>query len=39
MTLSEFVQVYLERHGVTVRPRTVTTVKERLRHAERCSAM
>ncbi len=35
MTLSEFVQVYLERHGVTVRPRTVTTLTERLRHAER----
>lgn len=34
LTLSAFVPLYLERHGATVRPRTVRTLTERLRHAE-----
>jgi integrase len=34
-TLSEFVVIYLERHAAVVRQRTVTTLRERLRHAER----
>jgi integrase len=33
MTLSEFVPVYLERHAVGVRPRTIATLRDRLRHA------
>src|SRR3954451_21816425 len=33
--LSGFVTLYLERHGATVRPRTISTLRERLRHAER----
>lgn len=35
LTLSAFIPLYLERHGATVRPRTVATLTERLRHAER----
>jgi integrase len=35
LTLSEFIPLYLERHNATVRPRTVQTLTERLRHAER----
>lgn len=35
LTLSEFVAIYLERHSQQVRPRTVATLTERLRHAER----
>lgn len=35
MTFSEFVGLYLERHAADVRPRTVATLRERLRHAER----
>src|SRR5581483_12263618 len=35
MTLSAFVRVYLERHAADVRPRTIATLTERLRHAER----
>jgi hypothetical protein len=35
LTLSEFVPVYLERHGANVRPRTIATLTERLRVAER----
>jgi len=34
-TLAEFIALYLERHGATVRPRTVATLAERLRQAER----
>jgi integrase len=33
LTLTEFVETYLERHAATVRPRTVATLRERLRHA------
>jgi integrase len=33
LTLGEFVPLYLERHGASVRPRTVQTLRERLRHA------
>lgn len=33
MTLGEFVPVFLERHGTTVRPRTKATLTERLRSA------
>lgn len=33
--LSEFVALYLERHAADVRPRTIKTLTERLRHAER----
>jgi integrase len=32
-TLSEFVELYLERHAATVRPRTIVTLRERLPHA------
>jgi integrase len=35
LTLSEFVALYLERHATDVRPRTIATLRERLRHAER----
>jgi integrase len=35
LTLAEFVPIYLERHGATVRPRTITTLRERLPHATR----
>jgi integrase len=35
LTLSEFVPLYLERHAANVRPRTITTLTERLRTAER----
>lgn len=34
LTLAEFVPLYLGRHGATVRPRTIATLTERLRHAE-----
>ena len=35
-TLSEFIPIYLERHGATgVRPRTISSLQERLVHAER----
>ena len=30
LTLADLVDVYLERHGATVRPRTVSTLRERL---------
>jgi integrase len=33
LTLAELVEVYLERHAASVRPRTITTLRERLRHA------
>jgi hypothetical protein len=33
LTLAEFVPLYLERHAATVRPRTIATRDERLRHA------
>jgi integrase len=33
LTLGEFVDVYLERHAATVRPRTIQTLRERLVHA------
>jgi Phage integrase, N-terminal SAM-like domain len=33
LTLGEFVPVYLERHAASVRPRTIATLTERLRHA------
>lgn len=35
LTLTEFVALYLERHAADVRPRTIATLRERLRHAER----
>src|SRR5213080_2432302 len=34
LTLCAFIPLYLERHGATVRPRTVQTLSERLRHAD-----
>jgi integrase len=34
LTFSEFVELYLERHGADVRPRTIATLTERLHHAE-----
>jgi integrase len=34
LTLAEFVVLYLERHAANVRPRTIATLRERLRHAE-----
>ncbi len=33
LTLTELVDLYLERHAATVRPRTITTLRERLAHA------
>jgi integrase len=33
LTLAELVELYLERHAVAVRPRTITTLRDRLRHA------
>lgn len=33
VTLSEFVATYLERHAASVRPRTIATLRDRLRHA------
>jgi integrase len=33
LTLSEFVDLYLERHAVIRRPRTISTLRERLRYA------
>jgi integrase len=33
LTLSEFITIYLERHAVTVRPRTIATLRDRLRHS------
>jgi integrase len=33
LTLAELVDLYLERHAATVRPRTIATLTERLRHA------
>jgi integrase len=33
LTLAELVDVYLERHTVAVRPRTIATLRERLAHA------
>jgi integrase len=35
LTLGQFVPLYLERHGATVRTRTIVTLRERLAHAER----
>ena len=35
ITLAELVDLYLERHAATVRPRTIVTLRERLRHAVR----
>ena len=35
LTLNELVELYLERHVANVRPRTIATLTERLRHAER----
>ena len=37
LTLSAFIALYLERHAASVRPRTVQTLRERLKHAERAS--
>jgi hypothetical protein len=34
-TLSEFVVLYLDRHSAEVRSRTISTLRERLSHAER----
>jgi integrase len=33
VTLAAFVDTYLDRHGANVRPRTVATLRDRLRHA------
>jgi integrase len=33
LTLAELVEVYLERHAAAVRPRTIATLRDRLRHA------
>ena len=33
LALAEFVELYLERHAASVRPRTISTLRERLRHA------
>jgi integrase len=33
LTLAELIEVYLERHAVSVRPRTISTLRDRLRHA------
>src|SRR4051794_38732976 len=33
MTIAAFVPLYLERHSANVRPRTIATLDERLRHA------
>ena len=35
LTLAEFVEAYLERHAASVRPRTISTLRERLAHAIR----
>jgi hypothetical protein len=35
LTLTELVELYLERHAATVRPRTIATLRERLAHATR----
>ena len=35
ITLAELVDLYLQRHAANVRPRTIATLTERLRHAER----
>jgi integrase len=35
LTLAELVDIYLERHAASVRPRTVATLRERLAHATR----
>jgi hypothetical protein len=35
LTLAAFVPMYLDRHGATVRPRTVQTLRERLGYAVR----
>ncbi len=35
LTLSELVELYLERHAAAVRPRTIATLRERLIHAVR----
>jgi len=35
LTFAELVEVYLERHAATVRPRTIETLRERLSHALR----
>jgi len=32
LTFGEFIPVYLKRHGATVRPRTIATLRERLGH-------
>ena len=33
LTLGEFVPLYLERHAASVRPRTITELRKRLRYA------
>jgi hypothetical protein len=33
LTLAAFIDVYLERHAASVRPRTIATLRDRLRHA------
>jgi integrase len=33
LTLTDLVELYLERHAASVRPRTITSLRERLRHA------
>jgi integrase len=35
LTFAEFVRLYVDRHTTEVRPRTIATLTERLRHAER----
>jgi integrase len=38
LTLAELVELYLERHAASVRPRTIVTLRERLAHATRAFA-
>src|SRR5512138_640916 len=33
LTLAELIELYLDRHAASVRPRTISTLRERLRHA------
>ncbi len=35
LTLAPFIALWLDRHAATVRPRTISTLRERLGHAER----
>jgi integrase len=35
LTLAAFIELYLERHAASVRPRTIATLRDRLQHATR----